>query len=88
MTHYVVQRERSSDAEDPDATSEGAYSETEAQQSHHEAGGRLALLGFADLEEPISIKVCSCIFLRYITVGAASGHSQGSVQSFLRSSAG
>ena len=51
LTLSVVQRERSSDAEDPDATSEGAYSEAEAEQSHHEAGGRLALLGFADLEE-------------------------------------
>ena len=55
-TYSVVQfRERSSDAENPDATGEGAYSEAETQQSHHEAGSRLAILGFADLEEDSQI---------------------------------
>ena len=47
--------DRSPDAEDPNATGEGADSEAKAQQSHHETGRRLALFGFADLEEPISI---------------------------------
>ena len=60
-TFSVVHRERSSDAEDPDATSEGADSEAEAEQSHHEAGGCLALLGFADLEEDSQIGNCHAL---------------------------
>ena len=59
MTLFVGLGERSPDAEDPNATGEGADSEAKAQQSHHETGRRLALFGFADLEVPISIIVCS-----------------------------